>query len=398
MPRSTIFPTAFDARSASYAADFVDRLLAAASAARATDIHLQPLGDDIEVRWRIDGVLQSLGRFPRGATADVIARVKVLAQLLTYQSDLPQEGRLARPLDGVDMRVSTFPTLHGERVAIRLFAAAQSLRVPSELGLPADVLTGVENVLASDRGALIISGPAGSGKTTTAYACLRALAERRDVLRNIVTLEDPIEGALEGVVQSQVKPNAGFTLAAGLRALLRQDPEVILVGEVRDPETAREVFQASLTGHLVLSTFHAGSVAETIARLLEMDLEPHLLRSGLSAVLCQRLVRKLCSCSRAATSDDELLGLAVNMKGVRLPVGCDACWQTGYLGRTLLVEFVSRLQGTLTAELLQQRDTRELALAAERAGMVGLRQSGVAAVSAGTTSAAEMLQVLGQPR
>jgi general secretion pathway protein E len=384
-----------DARSPEYASQFVERLLAAAVAARASDVHVHPLANGLEIRWRIDGVLQSLGRFPRGESADVVARLKVLAELLTYHSDVPQEGRIRQTPSGVEMRVSTFPTLHGERAAVRIFAAAANYLYPGDLGLPEGVRRELEEVLRQTAGALVIAGPAGSGKTTTAYACLRALVREGDAARSVVTLEDPIESALDHVAQSQVKPAAGFTLASGLRSLLRQDPEVILVGEIRDGDTAGAVFQASLTGHLVISTFHAGSAAEAIGRLMELSIEPYLLRSGLQGVLCQRLVRRLCSCKRPAQSEDDLLGMPISFGLVRIAHGCEACFHTGYRGRALLAELASRVGGRLSPDLLSRRDTGTLKEVAERLGVVTLWERGCDAIAAGITSPAELFRVFG---
>ena len=249
------------------------------------------------MRWRLDGVLQPIGVFPRGDAADVVSRLKVLAQLLTYHSDRPQEGRIRDKPGEIEMRVSTFPTLHGERAVIRLFASQQRFQYLEDLGLPPEIDAALRKLLRETSGALIISGPAGSGKTTTAYACLREFVRTSEGGRSVVSIEDPIEVAVDGVAQSQVNPQAGFNLATGLRSLMRQDPEVILVGEIRDREAAETVFQAALTGHVVLTTFHAGSAAVAISRLIDMGIEPYLLRSGTLAILNQRLVRRLCPCA-----------------------------------------------------------------------------------------------------
>lgn len=378
-----------------YAARFVDLLLSAATAVRASDVHLHPSGAELEVRWRIDGVLQTLGTFPRGTAADVVTRLKVLAQLLTYRSDIPQEGRMRCPGVSYEMRLSTFPTLHGERAVVRLFAAAGDLLLPQHLGFTSDVLQGLEQSLAETSGAIVIAGPAGSGKTTTAYACLRCIVQDAARAKSVVTLEDPIEAALEGVSQSQIHAEAGFDLASGLRSLLRQDPEVILVGEMRDRETAEGVFQASLTGHLVLTTYHAGSAAEAVGRLLEMGIEPYLLRSGLLVVLCQRLVRRLCDCKAAFGSGDDLLGLPVPLEQARHPRGCQACLHTGYRGRAALAEMLSRSTGTLDASVLKRTDTPSIQTAALELGLVTIRQRAIDAVDGGITSPAEIRRVLG---
>jgi type II secretory ATPase GspE/PulE/Tfp pilus assembly ATPase PilB-like protein len=273
------------------------------------------------------------------------------------------------------MRVSTFPTLYGERAVVRLFAAEGQYLYLAELGLPTEIESALLRLLQQTSGAILLTGPAGSGKTTTAYACLREIVRSSEGRRSVVTLEDPIESALSGVSQSQVQPGAGFTLATGLRSLMRQDPEVILVGEIRDTETAATVFQASLTGHLVISTFHAGGAAGAISRLLDMSIEPYLLTSGLRAVIHQRLVRHLCACGQAA--------------------GCEQCRHTGYRGRLALAEMLPPLAGELSAAVLQRRDTPELARLAKSAGMTTIAERAAAAVQSGQTDAAEVRRVLG---
>lgn len=387
--------TQLDAKSPEYATRFVDRLLQGAVQARASDIHIQPTERGLEVRWRIDGVLQPIGLYPRGESADVVTRLKVLAELLTYHTDVPQEGRLREPPGGVEMRVSTFPTLHGERAAIRIFANSGDFSFLSDLGLSADIESALTQSLHQTAGALLVTGPAGSGKTTTVYACLRELVRESGSSKSIVTLEDPIESALAHVAQSQVKPAAGFTLASGLRSLLRQDPEVILVGEIRDQDTAEAVFQASLTGHLVLSTFHAGSIAEAVSRLIEMNIEPYLLRSGLEGVLCQRLLRRLCSCKESCSSDEDVLGLPLPTNSVCLPRGCADCLNTGYRGRVLIAELVSRAAGNLSPEWLQRADAEQLERAAATEGVVSLFQRACDLVAGGLTSPAEVCRIFG---
>jgi len=377
-----------------YATQFVDALLAAAGEAGASDVHLHPTPQGLLVQWRIDGVLLSIGEFPRGKAADVVARLKVLAELLTYKTDTPQEGRI-RPEDSAaantaEMRVSTFPTLYGERAVVRLFAGEQRFHYLADLGLPAEIESALALLLVETSGAILLTGPAGSGKTTTAYACLRDIVRAAGGRRSIVTLEDPIESALEGVSQSQVQPAAGFTLASGLRSLMRQDPEVVLVGEIRDRETAETVFQAALTGHLVLSTFHAGSAAGALSRLSEMGLEPYVLTSGVRAVLHQRLVRQLCECAGDAA---DLLGLPV--KQARAAHGCDACRATGYRGRLALAEMLPPLAGNLAQAVLQRRDANELARLAVAGGMTTVFQRACTAVEAGQTDPAEVRRVLG---
>lgn len=385
-----------DSSQVTYATQFVDALLAAAGAASASDVHLQPTTTGLEIRWRIDGVLQPVGVFPRGEPTDIVARLKVLAGLLTYRTDIPQEGRL-RPQAGqtsdVEMRISTFPTLYGERAVVRLFGARQPFLRLADLGLPSELEADLQRGLQQTAGALLVTGPAGSGKTTTAYACLREIVHGSQGQRSIVSLEDPIEVAVAGVAQSQLHPAAGFDWSVGLRSILRQDPEVVLVGEMRDRETVEAVFQASLTGHLVLSTFHAGDAAEGLSRLADMGIEPYLLRSGLRALINQRLVRRLCVCSTEGRDDATRLGLPVSRW--RIAQGCERCRQVGYQGRLVLAEWLPPLEGELGAAVLARRDSRELKRLATAAGMASLLDRAKLAVEAGRTDPAEVRRVLG---
>jgi general secretion pathway protein E len=400
---------ALDPRDASYASRFVERLLAAVESAAASDVHLQPTANGLAVSWRLDGVLQAVGEFPAGATTDVVARLKVLAELLTYRVDVPQEGRIRRPGRGADWRVSTFPTLHGERAVVRLVASASGPRRLVELGLPPNIASSLHGLLTETAGALLITGPAGSGKTTTAYACLREIVGGARVPRCAISLEDPIEAPLEGVVQSQLHPAAGFDLALGLRSVLRQDPEVILIGEIRDRAGAEGVFNAALTGHLVIATFHAASAAGAISRLAEMDIEPYLLRSGLLAVLNQRLLRRLCDCaiavSDAAARHEEVPADSVATAAAeaptiraRHPVGCGQCQQTGYRGRMLLAELLLASPTDLGRAILSREDAARLEELACAAGLVPIAAQAAAAVRHGLTTHAEVLRTLGSGR
>ncbi|WP_435016118.1 GspE/PulE family protein [Tundrisphaera sp. TA3] len=379
------------------AVDRVDAILEGARQAGASDVHLLPTPAGLEMRWRVDGVLLDAGVMPRSLAGNVVARLKVMAELLTYRSDVPQEGRIRGDGDGGaggEVRVSTFPSLHGEKAVIRLFAASGRFLRLADLGLPVEVRDALAGALGGTSGAILLTGPAGSGKTTTIYACLRDLAATSRGERSLATLEDPIEVALDGVSQSQVNPSAGFDLASGLRSLLRQDPEVIAVGEIRDRETADVAFQASLTGHLVLSTFHAGNAAGALGRLADMGIEPYLLRSGLAAVVSQRLVRTLCpDCSAEGDDPRTRLGLAVARD--RVAVGCDACRASGYRGRMVLAELLEPEPLGLGPAILARSDVRALEQQAREAGMVGLRDRALAAIEAGQTSAAEVRRVLG---
>jgi type II secretory ATPase GspE/PulE/Tfp pilus assembly ATPase PilB-like protein len=383
----------FDAASPLYATQFVDLLLAEARDAGASDVHLQPTPDGLRVAWRIDGVLTAVGEFPRGTAADVVSRLKVLAELLTYRTDVPQEGRIRAGGEEIEMRVSTFPTLHGERAVVRLFAGESRYLHAADLGLPSEIENALERLLVETSGALLITGPAGSGKTTTAYACLRDVVRASGGRRSVVTLEDPIEMALDGVSQSQVQPASGFTLATGLRSLMRQDPEVILVGEIRDTETVATVFQAALTGHLVISTFHAGSAAGAISRLLDMGIEPYLIISGLRAVIHQRLARRLCECAAATQPKDNALAVPVSV--AKKAVGCDICRHSGYRGRLALAEMLPPLTGELNRAILERRDAAELARVATSAGMKTVLKQATEAIESGLTDPTEVRRVFG---
>lgn len=382
-----------DSTSTSYATSLIDTLLGAARQQSASDIHIQPVVDGLEIRWRLDGVLQRLGTFPSGQTADVVTRLKVMAGLLTYQNDIPQEGRIRDRPGDMDMRVSTFPSLHGERAVVRLFASSGELLSLDALGLPAEVETSLRALLVETSGAILVTGPAGSGKTTTVYAALREIVDSCRGEKSIVSLEDPIESAVDGVAQSQVKPTAGFSLASGLRSLMRQDPEVILVGEIRDHETAETVFQASLTGHLVLTTFHAGSAAGAISRLSDMGIEPYLLRSGILAILGQRLVRRLCNCAVAVTRKDDMLGLRA--ASAKTANGCALCHDTGYRGRTVLCELLEPQANQVGRAILSRQSADQLEQLAVESGMVTRWARAIAAVEAGVVSPAEIRRVLG---
>lgn len=389
---STQLPQA-DPTQPTYVGDVIAAILRVACEARASDVHFTPGETELTVLWRVDGVLQPVAVVPRRLAPNVAARLKVLADLLTYRSDVPQEGRLRDGTHDVEMRLSVFPTLYGEKAVVRIFAGSERFQWPGELGLPDDIQSRLLELLQETAGALVITGPAGSGKTTTAYACLRELQRQVGSGKSVVTLEDPIESVLTSISQSQVNRAAGFDYALGLRSLLRQDPDAILVGEIRDRETAETVFQASLTGHLVLTTFHAGSAAEAICRLGDMGVEPYLLRAGLLAIVCQRLFRKLCDCAR--WTDDESQRLGYDVPQVRLPVGCTACDGSGYRGRFLLAELLQPTQSAIGRAIISRADTSDLHAMAVDAGMnsIGLRV--LKAIAEGHTSPAEARRVLG---
>lgn len=390
-----------------YVAALIEAILVEARQAAASDVHLRPTADALEMDWRLDGVLQHVATLPGTIRVNVITRLKVLAGLLTYQTDRPQEGRL-RPLEGEEsaalapgneMRLSVVPTAFGEKAVIRLFVGSGKYRRLADLALPEDVLAALKAALNETSGVLLVTGPAGSGKTTTVYAALRELSSptgaesNPQTRRSLVTIEDPIEAILPETAQSQVRTAANFGYAEGVKALLRQDPDVLLIGEIRDAETAGVVFQASLAGHLVLTTFHAGTAADAVSRLLDMDLEPYQLRSGLLAVLNQRLVRRLCDCAEWSDREEDRLGLPVER--TRLAIGCPRCEGTGYAGRIVLVEVLFPQRGETSRAILERADSAEIGRRAATAGMISHEQRAVDAVESGLTSAAEIRRSFG---
>jgi type II secretory ATPase GspE/PulE/Tfp pilus assembly ATPase PilB-like protein len=376
-----------------YVLKLVDAILTGARNAGASDVHLLPGEDGLAMSWRVDGVLHPIDLLPRNLAPNVVARLKVLAQLLTYQTDVPQEGRIHLVEGDAETRVSTFPTLFGEKCVIRLFAGSNRFRYLDDLGFTPELALALKTMLERRGGVILITGPAGSGKTTSIYACLREIVERAAEPRSVATLEDPVEAVMPGVAQSQIRPIAGFDYETGLKSLLRQDPEVIAVGEIRDRVTAQIAVQAALTGHLILTTFHAGSAAEAINRLLEMGLEPYQVRSALIAVLNQRLFRRLCDCATTSTDEAARLGLAVQR--VRLPVGCEKCRGTGYLGRFLIAEFLIPEVHAIGRSILDRDDAIEIERKAIAGGMKTRWQRACDCVSAGLTSPAEIRRVLG---
>ena len=376
-----------------YATDVVDHVLSEAQRAGASDVHFQPGPDGLDLRWRVDGVLQPVGLLTAKLAPNIVSRLKVLAELLTYRNDIPQEGRI-RGLPGeVEMRLSTFPTIFGEKAVVRMFAEPGRFLRLDDLGLPIEVRDGLSHVLDETSGAVVMSGPAGSGKTTTIYACLRELSARRPGQRSLASLEDPVESVVAGVSQSQVNPAAGLTLESGLKSLLRQDPEVITIGEIRDNETAAIALQAALTGHLILTTFHAGSACEVIGRFLDMGIEPYAVRSGLRAVVAQRLVRQLCVCAVSSSRPEDFLGLPVHH--VKVPRGCENCRETGYSGRIVIAEMLLSDSDQIGRAIIDRVDVRRLERIAIEAGMIHRWERACAAVEAGFTSPAEVRRILG---
>ncbi len=358
----------------------VDIVLDDALRRSASDVHFEPTPRGLEVRFRLDGVLHTLAWIDRALAVNIVARLKVLAELLTYRLDVPQEGSYRR--QQADMRVSTFPTIQGEKVVVRIFLGTRQVLDLEQLGLDPEVLAALLDLMRERTGAIFLTGPSGSGKTTTIYACLRYLVQAEQRSRHIVTIEDPVEQALDGVSQAQARPGTEFDFARGLRSLLRQDPEVMMIGEVRDRETAAIAVEAALTGHLVFTTLHTGSACGVINRLMEMGIEPYLLTSSLRGILNQRLVRQLCpECRQPAEV------------GFRA-VGCPRCAGTGYQGRRLLAELLV-LDATLRQAILARSDTEALETAASLTGRQTIWHAADRAIREGFTSSAEILRILG---
>lgn len=373
----------------------INGILQEAIRTRASDIHIEPYENRLSVRFRIDGALRDMLSLSARLSSTLVSRVKVMAQLDIAKKRVPQDGRFSLNLGerAVDVRVSTLPSQHGERVVMRLLEKSSALLNLSDLGMEAGELKAFQSALSKPNGIVLVTGPTGSGKTTTLYAAVSGL---NDGSRNILTVEDPVEYALDGVGQTQVNDKVGMSFAAGLRAILRQDPDVVMIGEIRDPETAEIAVQASLTGHLVLSTVHTNSAIGAMTRLRDMGIEPFLLASTISAVVAQRLVRRLCETCKEAYKPTarELseLGIMPQMAGTFYRAkGCSACQNSGYVGRLGLYEIVP-MDDTLRA--LIHDGASEAAMAAHAfQGRETLLQSGTRHFVNGLTSSDDVLRV-----
>ncbi|MEI6465075.1 MAG: type II/IV secretion system protein [Verrucomicrobiota bacterium] len=377
---------------------FVNQVLKDAIELRASDIHLEPFEDELRIRYRIDGVLQEVpvpAQIKRFQPA-IVARVKILSHLNIAEKRLPQDGRIKVRIETneVDIRVSIIPMLHGEAVVMRLLRQNSSLKGARELGMNARELSCLERVLQLPHGIVLVTGPTGSGKTSTLYT---ALHEINDAERKIVTIEDPVEYQLKGVNQIQVSEKSGLTFARGLRSILRHDPDVILIGEIRDQETAQIAVQASLTGHLVFSTLHTNDAAGALTRLVDMGVEPYLVASSLEAVLAQRLVRLLCKqCKQVDNSPTAQtyrtrLGIRPDATIYR-SVGCRECRNTGFHGRRAIFEWMDS-SNEIRQLILRSASTDVIREAACRAGMTTLADDGRRLVEEGVTTMEEVLSV-----
>ena len=379
--------------------ELLDNLFDQAVQFRASDIHLEPKEDHLAIRLRVDGILVPYREQPISLAKQLASRVKVLAKVDIAEKRLPQDGTFAINVQGErkNIRCSTFPTNHGEKVVLRILADSLIMTDLTSLGIPPSQLLHLKKAVTASSGLVLATGPTGAGKSSTLHSVLARLDQKR---LNITTLEDPIEIRATGLTQAQINLRKGFTFAKGLRAILRQDPDVILVGEMRDFETAQIAFQASLTGHLVLSTLHTSSTVETITRLLDMGLEPYLVASSIHVIVAQRLVRLLCPLCREPTALDEDIN---DMVGFEIPPplpgqqvysakGCPVCLDTGYRGRTGLFE-VLVIDDDIRDLIKKKSTSTAYKEVLRRSGLPTLRRDGIRKVQDGMTTIEEIMRV-----
>ena len=376
----------------------VNRLILKALEFRASDIHFEPFEDQFKVRFRVDGVLHEIESPPKRLQAAILSRIKIMADLDIAERRLPQDGRIKLKIASrdIDFRVSTIPTLFGESLVMRVLDREMLILDLEKIGFPPHLLTEYMKLIRQPYGMILVTGPTGSGKTSTLYT---SLAKINSPENKIITLEDPVEYYLKGVNQIQVNPKIGMSFANGLRSIVRQDPDIILVGEIRDKETAEIAIQSALTGHLLFSTLHTNDAVGAISRLLDMGVEGFLLSSTLLGILAQRLVRVICeNCKQAVTPDEKHLnamGLsAKDIEGVEFFVGqgCDECRNTGFSGRTALFEYLA-IDSDIRNEISKRSDTETIKEKALAKGLVTLRQNGWEKVKSGVTTLSEVLRV-----
>jgi type IV pilus assembly protein PilB len=381
---------------------FVNLLVSQAVTDRASDIHVEPTETDLRIRFRIDGVLHEVMRSPRSIQAGVVSRLKVMADINIAERRIPQDGRITMKVGGraIDLRVATLPTVYGEKVVMRILDKGQALLRLEDLGFLPETLARFEACYRKPYGTILVTGPTGSGKSTTLYSTLNQVNEAD---RNIITVEDPVEYRLPGINQVQIHPKAGLTFASALRSILRSDPDILLVGEIRDRETAVIAIEAALTGHLVLSTLHTNDAASTPLRLIEMGVEPFLVTSALDCVVAQRLARRLCDKCKEAyqPTESELVSAgwpsedlaASDWPTLYRPIGCTACGRTGYRSRFALHE-VMPITEEVERLVIERRSTEDVQKTAIMQGMLTLRDDGLRKVRAGHTSIEEIFRVV----
>lgn len=376
----------------------VNSIIQQAVKSRASDIHLEPQEKSVRVRFRVDGFLRDIMTIPRRFHAPVVSRIKIMAEMDIAERRLPQDGRVRVRVGGkeVDLRVSTLPTIFGEKVVIRLLDKSHMLLKLEDLGFNQEILARYRNLIRRPHGMILVTGPTGSGKTTTLYATLNAINTPE---RNIITVEDPVEYVLPGINQIQVNPKAGLTFASGLRSILRQDPDVVMVGEIRDSETADIAIRAATTGHLVFSTMHTNDAAGAVARLLDMGIEPFLVASSVIGVLAQRLVRVICPRCKTAyelppdAPERSFLGLPADVvPKLWRGSGCSYCHRTGYHGRVAVHELMT-VTGRMREAILRKASSGEIQSLARAHGMRSLREDAQGKVLAGITTFEELIRV-----
>ena len=376
----------------------VNTVLFEAIKARASDIHIQPFESKLVIRQRIDGVLFDALRVPKGFQDEIVSRMKVLGGMNIAEKRLPQDGRATVQIGDVtvDLRIASLPTSHGERVVVRFLDKGARLYTLDELGMGEAALGRFRSLIKLEHGLILVTGPTGSGKSTTLYAALQEI-DSSDL--NVLTLEDPIEYQLDGISQTQINPKKGLTFASGLRNVLRQDPDIIMVGEIRDHETAEMAIQSALTGHLVFSTLHTNDAASAVTRLLDLGIEPYLVASSLVAVVAQRLVRRICpDCRHPVTNEDsQMAQIGLDARAFEddaffFGIGCETCRNTGYRGRVGVFELLSIDENV--GELIQAKaNAAEIRAAGRKHGMRMLRDDGVAKAAEGLTTLDEVVRV-----
>lgn len=376
----------------------VNTLIQQAVQVKASDIHVEPQEDKVRIRFRIDGMLREIMNLPRGSLASLVSRIKIMAEMDIAEKRLPQDGRIQIKLKNrhIDLRVSSLPTVFGEKIVMRILDKANVLVDLDRLGFQQDILKQYRKLISRPYGMILVTGPTGSGKTTTLYA---TLSEINTMEKNILSIEDPVEYILEGINQTGINPKAGLTFASGLRSILRQDPDVVMVGEIRDSETAQIAVRAATTGHLVFSTLHTNDSAGSVTRLVDMGVEPFLVASSVIAVLAQRLVRMICPYCRekyeVPNDAPERLFLGIPA-GEKLELyrarGCSSCDRTGFSGRTAIHELLV-LNSDLRELIIGKTSSEEIKKAAMARGMLTLREDGIQKALQGITTLDEVMRV-----
>ncbi|MGO1370487.1 MAG: GspE/PulE family protein [Senegalia sp. (in: firmicutes)] len=372
----------------------VNSFIKQAISAKASDIHIEPYEDRIRIRFRIDATLQEIMSPSKNTHSAITTRIKIISKMDIAERRLPQDGRVEMNIDGrsIDLRVSSLPTVYGEKIVIRILDRTSTIMTKKSLGFTENNLNRFNNLLSYPNGILLVTGPTGSGKTTTLYA---ALQELNSIGKNIITLEDPVEYRLDGINQVQINPKSGLTFSSGLRSILRQDPDIIMVGEIRDEETARLAIRAAITGHLVISTMHTNDAASTVSRLVDMGIEPYLVASSVMGVVAQRLVRKICdSCKTEYISEkkeEDILNIYEPIKLYK-GKGCSKCYNTGYKGRTSIHE-VLEVDKNMRQNINNNNSIDDLKELAKANGMTSLYENNKDLVVKGITSINELLKV-----